>query len=137
MKYYLHLRGNNHICLHIRSLKCYLVCFKTSSLVSGLLAEAMHCVTRDLHVRAVGFLAVGLSGSLGPQCGSLPHLMRGTGEEARLLHAQQFLDAQHGPLSPGLPVQLLLVAQGQAKPQVQVGAAECLYRLRSLFVSCS
>ena len=56
------------------------------------------------------------------------HLFWRAGEETRLLHVQQLLDAQHHSLSAGLPELLLFVTQSQAEPQVQFGTAETNYR---------
>lgn len=52
------------------------------------------------------------------------HLFWRTGQEARLLHVQQLLDAQHDSFSAGLSKVLLFVTQGQAEAQVQLGASE-------------
>lgn len=49
------------------------------------------------------------------------HLVRRAGEETRLLHVEQLLDAQHHSLPAGLSELLLLVTQSQAEPQVQLG----------------
>lgn len=61
------------------------------------------------------------------------HLFWRSGEEPRLLHVQQLLDAQHHSFSAGLSEALLFVTQGQAEAQVQVGATE---RTIDMFLFC-
>lgn len=62
------------------------------------------------------------------------HLFWRSGEEPRLLHVQQLLDAQHNSFPAGLSKALLFVTQGQAEAQVQVGATE---RSTEMFLFCS
>lgn len=52
------------------------------------------------------------------------HLLWRAGEESRLLHVKQLLDAQHHSFSAGLSELLLFVTQGQVEPQVQFGTTE-------------
>lgn len=61
------------------------------------------------------------------------HLFWRAGEETRLLHVQQLLDAQHHSFSAGLSELLLFVTQGQAEPQVQFGTANTNNRNKILW----
>lgn len=83
----------------------------------------------DWILNLTGATKRGLKGSVLLLCA---HLFWRTGEETRLLHVEQLLDAQHYSFSAGLSEVLLFVTQGQTKPKVKFGTAEGNDRIQVL-----